>query len=188
MEQRVARRLLGCALGSAILLFGGCGGGGSTTTSAAEFIHDLCTSIAEWAGRVEEESADLSKAVDPGASPAEGKELMLGFAKALIEHTGTLIDDVEAAGVPDVSGGKEGVSRFIQGLNGLRAAFQGLRVDIEALPTDDPAAFAEQAQEISTSIDRELNAIGEDFGRVQSPELDAAARDEPACRDLGFAR
>lgn len=160
-----------------------CGGGGGGVT-AESFVGDVCTSLNDWFQTVQTEAAGLGTALSPQASPAEGKEVLTGFADAMVEETEQLVADIEAAGVPDVEGGQQASERLIGALNEATEALRDLREQIGDLPTDNPVTFAQEAEKVGTTIQTQFEDIGNRLGDLDAPALEAAAQDEPACAQL----
>jgi hypothetical protein len=166
----------------ASLMFVACGGG--DTVSADEFVGDVCGATRDWIDGVQEEAAALVTASDPGTSPEEGKEVLVGFSDGLIAETDQLIAAIEGAGVPDVPNGEATVERVTDGINAFKTTLEDFRQEIRDLPTDDPEAFSRESQEISSRFESQFNRIGETLEALESPELDRAAENNATCQEI----
>lgn len=163
----------------------GAGGGSaaeddsSESVSAEAWASDICTSVTDWGSKIQEQAGALSTDFQSG-SPEEGKEVLTSFIGDAVTETETLLDSVEAAGVPDVDGGEE----FAQELNAAFTEARDILVDvqgqIEALPTD-PQGFQQAAAEIGPSVQEALGAVGESISEPESQELKDAFEQEEAC-------
>jgi hypothetical protein len=184
MRRRMAIVLV--ALG--ILVAGACSGsdGGSNggadaeTVSAETYATGVCGAIADWVDEIQGLNEDLQANLDPSSIDAL-KDTMVTFLDDVIASTDTVITNVEDAGVPDVEDGEAAAQHLLTGLRDSRGVFQDARDRVEAMPTDDPAAFGEELQTVGTDIQTSMSTIGEDLGRFESPVLDDVSKDIPEC-------
>lgn len=161
---------------------GGNGGSGDTVTAPADYAEGLCTAIADFQTDLDRQSAELQDALGQGTpSPADMKDTLVTFVSGLSDRTHELIDDVEALGTPDVENGEEVRSTLTGAFETVVAAFDEAEADIEALPTDDPAALVQGFTDVGTKLQEAGTEISTSFGDIQSPELDEAAADVEAC-------
>jgi hypothetical protein len=156
-------------------------GGGGQSVSAASYATTLCTSIQGYVDEVTTLSTDFAAGIDPGASLEEQKQGVLGFLDQVLVATGGLIDELAAAGVPDVDGGEAVAAAIEASLEEARTVLEDARAQVEAIPVDDPQAFAEQLDAIGTTIQTSLGEIGGSLEGIESEELTAAVQEEPAC-------
>lgn len=165
---------------------GGSGGGNDgsadTATAPADYAEGLCTAIADFQTDLDRQSAELQDALGQGTpSPADMKDTLVTFVSGLSDRTHELIDEVEALGTPDVENGEEVRSTLTGAFETVVAAFDQAEADIEALPTDDPAALVQGFTDVGTKLQDAGTEISTSFGDIQSPELDEAAADVEAC-------
>lgn len=161
---------------------GGNGGSGDTVTAPADYAEGLCTAIADFQTDLDRQSAELQDALGQGTpSPADMKDTLVTFVSGLSDRTHELIDEVEALGTPDVENGEEVRSTLTGAFETVVAAFDEAEADIEALPTDDPAALVQGFTDVGTKLQEAGTEISTSFGDIQSPELDEAAADVEAC-------
>jgi hypothetical protein len=165
----------------------GDGGGGGQTVPPATYVKGLCTSVQSYVDDITTLSTDFAGGIDPAASADEQKQAVLDFLDDALALTDGLIDDVDAAGVPDVDGGGGVVSAIAVSFEQARGVLEDARARVEAASTDDPQAFAAELNEVGATIQSSLGEIGGSLDLVESPELATAAADEPACAALAGA-
>ncbi len=171
-----------------VLMAGACAGsdGGSNgganpgTVTAEAYATGVCGAIADWVDEIQGLNEDLQANLDPSSIDAL-KDTMVMFLDDVIASTDTVIAEVENVGVPDVDDGDAAAQHLLTGLRDSRGVFQNARDRVEAMPTDDPAAFGEELQTVGTDIQTSMSSIGEDLGRFQSPVLDDVSKDIPEC-------
>jgi hypothetical protein len=156
------------------------GGADAETVSAETYATGVCGAIADWVDEIQGLNEDLQANLDPSSIDAL-KDAMVTFLDDVIASTDTVIANVEDAGVPDVDDGVAAAQHLLTGLRDSRGVFQDARDRVEAMPTDDPAAFGEELQTVGTDIQTSMSTIGEDLGRFESPVLDDASKDIPEC-------
>ena len=168
---------------------GGTGGddGGTTdqVTAPADYVEGLCTAVGDFQDDLEQQGTEFQNAFGSGTpSPEEAKDTLATFVGDLSTRTQQLIDDVQALGTPDVDNGDEVRTALTSAFERVVEAFDQAEADIEALSTDDPAALAEGFTEVGTQLQEAGTDISASFDDLQSPELDEAAADVPACSGI----
>lgn len=156
------------------------GGSNAETVSAEAYATGVCGAIADWVEEIQGLNEDLQANLDPSSIDAL-KDAMVTFLDDVIASTDTVIADVEDVGIPDVDDGDAAAQHLLTGLRGSRGVFENARDRVEAMPTDDPAAFAEELQTVGTDIQTSMSTIGDDLGRFESPVLDDVSKDIPEC-------
>jgi len=156
------------------------GGSGAEAVTAEADATGVCGAIADWVDEIQGLNEDLQANLDPASIDAL-KDAMVTFLDDVIASTDTVIANVEDAGVPDVEDGEAAAQHLLTGLRDSRGVFQDARDRVEAMPTDDPAAFGEELQTVGTDIQTSMSTIGEDLGRFESPVLDDVSKDIPEC-------
>lgn len=157
------------------------GGGTAQGVSADAYARSLCTSIQSYVDEVTTLSTDFASGIDPAASLEDQKQGVLAFLDDVLESTGRLIDGVTDAGVPDVEGGAAVVAAIEDSFQQARSVLEDARAQVEAIPVDDPQTFADQLNEIGSTIQSSLGEIGGSLSALESAELTEAVRNEPAC-------
>jgi hypothetical protein len=176
------------------ILAGACSesGGGANgeadaeTVSAEAYATGVCGAIAHWVEEIQGLNEDLQANLDPSSIDAL-KDAMITFLNDVIASTDAVIADVEDVGVPDVEDGDAAAQHLLTGLRDSRGVFESARDRVEAMSTDDPAAFGEELQTVGTDIQTSMSTIGEDLGQFESPELDEASEDIPECDEVAAA-
>lgn len=162
------------------------GGPQPETVSATEYLTGVCGSVASWVEEIQGLNEDLSANLDP-TSLESVKESMLGFLDDVIASTNTVIDEVEGVGVPDVENGAAAAETILTGLRESRGVFEDARDRVDAMATDDPAAFTQELQAMGTDLQTSLSDIGEELETFEVPDLDEASEDVPECDEAALA-
>ncbi len=166
---------------------GGGSGAGEEAVSPGTYVKGLCTSVQSYVDDITTLSTDFAAGIDPAASVDEQKQAVLDFLDDALALTQALIDQVDAAAVPDVEGGAAMVSAIVTSFEQARDVLETARARVEAASTEDPQAFAAELNEVGATIQSSLGEIGGSLDLVDSPELAAAAEDEPTCAALAGA-
>ncbi|MDQ4144800.1 MAG: hypothetical protein M3198_13880 [Actinomycetota bacterium] len=156
----------------------------ASTVSAQEYVSTLCTEMQNWLTALQEGQAEVQETVQPGAEPAEGQAALATFFDGAITATQDLVTAIQEAGVPDVEGGEEISADLLGKFEEAQAALEDARAQVDTLPVDDRTAFAEAATQLGTTIQTQLQAIGDALSSLSQPELDEAAAADPACTQL----
>jgi hypothetical protein len=189
----LVRRPTTVVLGLAMVLLpacsddGGGDGGAASAVTPGTYVKSLCTSVQSYVDDITTLSTDFAAGIDPAASADDQKQAVLDFLDDALALTDALIDQVDAAGVPDVEGGPAMVEAIAASFQEARDVLEAARARVEAASTDDPQAFAAELNEVGTTIQSSLGGIGGSLDLVDSPELAAAAEDEPTCAALAAA-
>jgi len=166
---------------------GGGDGAAAPAVTPATYVKSLCTSVQSYVDDITTLSTDFAAGIDPAASADDQKQAVLDFLDDAIALTDALIDQVGAAGVPDVEGGAAMVEAIAASFQDAREVLEAARARVEAASTEDPQAFAAELNEVGATIQSSLGGIGGSLDLVDSPELAAAAEDEPTCAALAAA-
>lgn len=166
---------------------GGEDGGGDLAVAPGTYVKSLCTSVQSYVDDITTLSTDFAAGIDPAASVDEQKQAVLDFLDDALALTDALIEQVDSAGVPDVEGGAAMVSAIAASFEEARDVLEAGRAQVEAASTEDPQAFAAELNEVGATIQSSLGEIGGSLDLVESPELAAAAEDEPTCAALAGA-
>jgi hypothetical protein len=186
------RRILILALAvAALAAAAGCGGGGggsSNTVTPEAWSASVCGAVSGWVEDLQADSAAFGDTVSDASSISDVRDQMVEFIDGTIERTDEMLNEVEAAGQPDVEDGGDIADLFQEQLTKFKTALEEARATAEDLP-DDQAGFAQGAQEIGATMTSVGTEIGQGFEAVQdkyhSEELRAAFEAEPACGALG---
>jgi len=174
-------RFVAATLVAAVAL-GACGG--SNKVSAKDYATKVCGAEKSWQNTIQSSSAGLSAALGPSSSPTTGKQKLGDFFDTVTAATGTLIGQLQDAGVPDVNNGQQVSDALITAMKTFKAALEKSRDQAAKLPTDDPQAFAQGAQQLSQSLTGSLDSASAALQKVDAPELERAGNSVPACQSL----
>ena len=94
------------------------------------------------------------------------------------DRTQTLIDDVDAAGIPDIDNGAQLVEDLKGKFQEFDDAISAAKSEAEGLATNDPAAFQVKVKKLTADYQAEVNKVGNSFGELDakypSRELNSA--------------
>ena len=155
-------------------------GGGSA--DVGDYAADICTAFTDWTTAIQERQTDLQEGLQPGASPAEGKEALQGFLDDAVSASDQLVEDVEAAGTPDTENGDDAANALQDAAQGARDQLADAQENVAELPTDSPQAFSEAADQFGNDVRTALEGVGDGLQDIDTPELDQAIDDEEACQ------
>lgn len=190
MRQRFLRVL---AIGAvAALTLGACGGddggggaepdadGGAETVSVDDYASDVCNALSAWVTDIQDRAATITEGIDPGDADA-GKERLEEFIGETVTGTDELIASVEEAGIPDTEGGEEAAEQIQTGLEQVKTILEDAQTQIADLPTNDPQAFGQGAQEIATSLQEATGEAASTIDSANSEELTEAFGSNEDC-------
>jgi len=175
-----------------MLVMGACssGDGGTDgeveTVSATEYATGVCGAIAGWVDDIQGLNQDLQANLDP-TSLDSLKDAMVGFLEDVTAATDSVIDEVEAVGIPDVEDGQAAADAVLSALRDSRDVFADAHDRVEGLSTADPAAFGEELQTLGTDLQSSMSGIGGELDQFASPELDEVSKDIPECQEVAAA-
>ena len=178
------KRLSICAVLVLIpIVLGACGGGGGgSKVSASNYVNGICTNIRSWVEQVRQRQTDLQSQLTPGISPQQGQDLLRGFFDKVISDTENAVNGVRNIGIPDVPNGGTIASVFVSALDRAKTALETARGGVDSLPTNNPTAFKQAADQLGSEVKGSLNGIGSAFNGLKSSQLDQAAKTASACQ------
>ena len=185
------RKLAAVVVPLGMLVMGACSGGDSgdvetDTVSATEYATGVCSAIAGWVDDIRGLNEELQGNLDP-ANLDSLKDVMVGFLGDVTAATDAVIDEAEAAGVPDVEDGDATADAVLAALRDSRAVFVDARDRVQGLSTADPAAFAAELETLGTDIQTSMSGIGSELGQFESQELNEASENVPECDEVASA-
>jgi hypothetical protein len=184
--RRMTLRFLGMTT-AAMMSVGFVAGVATAQVAPRAWSSSVCTALTDWAGELE----DLSGRLEPpeNATRKQFKAALVDFLDGAVDASDTLIEDIEAAGYPEVEDGKAVAKVFKGGMTRSRAIFAKALRDAEKLPTTSAAEFEAKGRRIERALDRGSREVEGNFDaakdRYDVPELNRAFNNEPACKDLG---
>jgi len=171
-----------CALAIAVGL-AACGGSSSSGASPAEYVKSICQAIGPFEKTVQQRSKQLNLANIK--SPADGKKALQDFLNQVAADTDKAVTKLKAAGTPSVDNGKKVSVAIVGAFTQLKAALQKAATQAGNLPTTSATAFKSAAQSLGRAVQSSMSGIGASLSNLKSPDLEAAAKKEPACMNLG---
>jgi hypothetical protein len=160
-----------------------CGGSSSSGVSAGSYVKAICQAI----GPFEKDVQSRSSALDLSSitSPAQGKKALQDFLSAIVADTDKAVQQLKAAGSPDVNNGQKISDAIVNAFTEVKTALSQAKDQASNLPTGSATAFKAAAQTIGTGIRTSMSNIGNSLSNLKSTELENAAKKEPACTSLG---
>jgi hypothetical protein len=102
----------------------------------------------------------------------------------MIQHTQTLVSDIEALAVPDTSDGQAATDALKTDFGRLQQDLQQLRDQSASLSPTNPANFATAFQSMLQTFGTGMQGIGSDLEQLPSGELEAAFSSAPGCAGI----
>jgi hypothetical protein len=173
-----------------------------------EWVAEVCTSLDEWIGALEAADEELQDVLDlsgttgrtgdggldtgtTGTGTAdidERKQTLVDFLDDAVAASDKLLDELDAAGVPDVGEGEELAEVFNDGFKAARDALADGLDNAEQLSTDSAADFRDGVTEITDDIDIAFielqTAFNEAGSELDVDEFDEAYAEEEACEPI----
>jgi hypothetical protein len=171
-----------CAIAITIGL-AACGGSSSSGPSPAAYVKSICNAIGPFEKTVQQRSSALN--LSNIKSAADGKTALKTFLTQVASDTDQAVAKLKAAGIPDVSNGKQVSAAIVGAFTQLKSALDKAASQAGSLPTASPQAFQTAAQALGSSVQSSMSGIGGSLSNLKSPDLEAAAKKEPACQSLG---
>jgi hypothetical protein len=170
----------------------GCGGGDdgeSIGKPPREYAGAICTAVGSWLGKITDRTAELQGSSEEIRSDLEkGRSLIVTYLDDVVGYSDDLVSEVEAADKPDLEHGEAIAGEIHAAVLRARTGFVDAREEARNLPTDDPAAFQRETQELGATLTREGQAIEQALDgvseRYDANELDQAFDNEPSCTRL----
>ena len=163
-----------------MLTVSGCGGEDSVAVD--DYANDLCTALTGWTETLRDRQAELQEGGEPGTTPQEDRAALQSFVDGAVEASDTLVDEVEAAGVPDIDNGDEVADAFREAVVETRSELEAAQDDVGEIPTDTPDAYQAAVDDFVTDLRATLEGIDEHLEGLEAPELDMALDEASACQ------
>lgn len=182
----VRRTALGAlALVAISLTVAACGSSSSSSSgpTPAAYVKSICQAIGPLEKTVQSRSSQLNLAGIK--SPADGKTALQSFLTAVAADTDKAVSKLKAAGVPNVSNGKQVSAAIVGAFTQLKSALDKAAAQAGSLPTGSATAFKTAAQALGTSVQSSMSGIGGSLSNLKSPDLESAIKKEPACQPIG---
>jgi len=182
MARPMRRMLLAAVLVLTALALGACGGdsGGSDAggdqaeadrVDARTWAEDVCGSARRWLDENQARSAEIQQGPAP-STPREGREVVVRLVSEMVASGDEMVNEIEAAGTPDVDRGEEAQEGFVSLMQQLVDAFRTTEGELAELPLDE--RFGEELQATMARMDERVDDIDyEQLEETTDPELDA---------------
>jgi hypothetical protein len=161
--------------------------GSPNTVSAERYVSSICSSLKASLRQNKMSVKEFRASISATSSAADVRKSFVAYFDDVITSTERLALRVSRAGTPDVKGGDQAAAEIRRSLRDAKALFVRLRVQVTKLPVDDVTALSRRLQEINSSLQPQLAALGETFERLSTEsgaELQRAVKDTPACAGL----
>ncbi|MBV8954468.1 MAG: hypothetical protein JO153_06180 [Solirubrobacterales bacterium] len=180
----LGRKIVGVltALALAVAL-SACGGSSSSSdVTPAAYVKSICQAIVPFEKNVQNRRSQLD--LSSITSPAQGKQALQGFLAGVVGDAQKAVTQLKNAGTPKVNNGKKISDAIVGAFTQAQTALSQAKDKAASLPTGSAQAFKTGAQSLGTGILSSMNNIGTSLGNLKSPELEQAAKKEPACNSV----
>jgi hypothetical protein len=172
------RRLLTVATIAAVLLTG-CS---RSSLSPDVWVATVCNALTSWRATITDLNQRASAAMTRVTTIEQTRTNLLALVTDARDATEAARGAVEAAGVPDVSGGESVARAFERSLAATRDAYAAAAESLRELPGGDGTAFYDGVVDVMDRLMRRYEQASEDLSVLDSPELRAAFERAPECR------
>jgi hypothetical protein len=139
-----------------------------------EWAESFCADLDTWRAGIGDLEVD---APDPEASEA-ARAAAIDRLDGLEQETDTLIATTEDREPPAIDDGEAFVRALLVRFEGISSVVASTRDEVEALPTEDPAAFQAGLDDAVENLQDQINLLAESFEAVDDnfddPDLQAA--------------
>jgi ABC-type uncharacterized transport system YnjBCD substrate-binding protein len=142
----------------------------------------VCNALAAWRSTITELNQRAATAMTRVTTIEETRRTLVGLVSDARDATEAARAAVEAAGVPDVSGGETVARAFERSLASTRDAYEAAAEDLRALPGGDGTAFYDGVVDVMDRLMRRYEQASADLAELDSPELRAAFERAPECQ------
>ena len=155
---------------------------GDDPVAVDDYANDLCTALTGFSEALRDRQAEVQEGADPGRSPEEDRDALQRFVDGAVEASDVLVEEVEAAGEPDIDDGGEVADAFRTAAEDTRSELEEAQDAVAEIPTDTPGAYRAAVDEFTTDLGNTLEGTDEPFQDVDAPELDMALDEASACQ------
>jgi hypothetical protein len=178
-----------------------CGGGSSsssttspssttaaTTASAAQWIGQVCGSLLTWKNDLQAKTNSFQAQSNQFSDLQQAKSGLTSYLGGAVQSTNTMISGLQAAGPAPTKDGAAVSQALVGGFQQFQVSFQQAQTQAQALPTDDPTAFQNQAKSLGTSLESASNTAGNniesELNKYPTDNLDQQYRNSPTCQQF----
>jgi hypothetical protein len=158
------------------------------TVSAKRWAKQACNAIDDWADRVDDALTFDDEA--PLVDAATIRKSLLGLLKRAQKETRALLGDLDDAGTPRVTGGKDAATALRDSYEQVLTSVTDARRGVKAASTTDPAAFLlalDGALAAATTAVGEVATTFETEPALNTAPILKAFRSQRACKKLAAA-
>jgi hypothetical protein len=179
-----------------VLALAACGGGGSGSSDEPEtktvavdaYASSVCSALSHWLDNLANASAVFANTTNNEDDLTEVRSTFVTFFDGAIDETDRMVEEVQAAGAPDVDNGELVQAAMLRELATFRPILVEAQGRARKLPVDRPAAFTKLAQTLGAGFRIETTKVETLFDvlarRFKVPELAQAAAADTNCRSL----
>lgn len=142
---------------------------------------NVCSALTPWRAEITTLTTRAQEQTPNSATPEQAKDTLVRMLEGARDSSERARGKVEAAGVPEVEGGKDIAAGMIESLRKMRDAYGKARDTISQLSTADAAAFYEAVSAAMSTLQEEYKASALDTTKLHSPELQQAFAEVPEC-------
>jgi hypothetical protein len=173
-----------------------CGGGSGSGSDAPEaktvavdaYASSVCSALSHWLDNLQNASAVFANATNSETDLTKVRSTFVTFFGGAIDETDRMVEEVRAAGRPDLAEGDLVRAAMLREL----ATFKPILVEAQGrartLPVERPAKFTKLAQTLGAGFRIETTKVETLFDvlaqRFKTPELAQAAAADANCRTL----
>ncbi|TMM14137.1 MAG: hypothetical protein E6G01_13280 [Actinobacteria bacterium] len=176
-----------------------CGGGSSSSSSSSsttaatqlsssQWIGQVCGTLSSWKNDLETKSNNFQAQVTQSTDLQQAKSGLVSFLNSAVQSTNDMISKLEATGAAPTKDGQAISQALVGGFQQIQVSFTQAQASAQALPTNDPQTFSNQAKALGTSLDNAGNQVGQNIdaavAKYPTDNLDKQFNANPACQSV----
>src|SRR5436305_7148780 len=138
-----------------------CGGGSSSSSSSSsttaatqlsssQWIGQVCGTLSSWKNDLETKSNNFQAQVTQSTDLQQAKSGLVSFLNSAVQSTNDMISKLEATGAAPTKDGQAISQALVGGVQQIQGSFTQAQASAQALPTNDPQTFSNQAKALGT--------------------------------------
>lgn len=156
--------------------------GDDDSVAVEDYANDLCAALTQWTDTLRDRQAELQEDAGSGAAPESSRDALQRFVDGAVDASEQLVDDVDAAGVPDIDDGEDVADAFRGAVEQTLSDIEEAQAEVVEIPTDTPGVYRTAVDEFLTDLQSTLEGIDEHVQDIDAPELDMALDEASACQ------
>jgi hypothetical protein len=194
----VPRLLAALLVATCVVALSACGGGGGSAGGSAEpetktvgvdaYTSSVCSALSNWLDNLANASAVFANTTNNETDLTKVRSTFVTFFGGAIDETDRMVEEVQAAGRPDLDNGDLVRAALLRELATFRPILVDAKGRAEKLPVDKPARFTKLAQTLGAGFRIETTKVETLFDllgrRFKAPQLSQAAAADANCRAL----